>query len=317
MRPVLRIGTRGSALALVQSRGIQAVLGIPSELVILKTTGDQNPEARLDLVGGVGLFTKELERALLAHEVDLAVHSLKDLPVEQPPGLVLGTMPARAPAADLLLIRPDALDTDLEVPVKSGATLGTSSSRRRALAEHYRPDLEAVNLRGNVPTRLKKCIAGECDALVLAQAGLQRLGADLSPLLAFELNPSRWPCAPGQGALGLELRQEDVGAWPRLTRLEDPATRACVEAERHLLQVSGGGCHSAFGAWAHLHQGGASIHVALSDEIHGFRLSHFSATKLPLAVETAAQWVGQGAPPVPHPPRDQEDWLCRPAPARS
>ena len=132
----------------------------------------------------------------------------------------MAAMPERAPAADLLLIRPDAVDLDRTVPIREGATLGTSSSRRRSLAAHYRPDLEAVNLRGNVPTRLKKCVAGECDALVLAHAGLHRLGLDLAPLMAFELNPALWPCAPGQGALGLELRASDATRWPTLTRLE-------------------------------------------------------------------------------------------------
>ena len=313
----LRIGTRGSALALFQARYVQAELGVPSELVICSTTGDENPTARLDLVGGVGLFTKELERALLADEIDLAVHSLKDLPVQQPPGLVMATMPERAPAADLLLIRPDALDPTRQIPVREGATLGTSSSRRRSLAAHYRPDLRAVNLRGNVPTRLKKCIAGECDALVLAHAGLQRLALDLAPLVAFELNPARWPCAPGQGALGLELRASDAARWPTLTRLEHPPTRACVEAERHLLEVSGGGCHSAFGAWASLHEGQASIDVALADEVHGFRRASFTAPELAQAVPKAADWLRAGAPPLETTSQAQEEWLCRPAPVSS
>jgi hydroxymethylbilane synthase len=317
MKPLIRIGTRGSALALVQAHLVQATLGEHTTINIYKTTGDKRQDLPLDLVTGVGLFTKELERALLANTIDLAVHSLKDLPVAQPDGLSMGAIPERAPAADLILIRPDALDLSQKIPIRLGATLGTSSTRRRVLAAEYRPDLIPVNLRGNVPTRLRKCIDGECDALILAHAGLHRLGADLSPLVAFELNPRMWPCAPGQGALGLETRTDDVDTLSRVQEMEHPPTRAAITAERGLLELTGGGCHSAFGAWANIQNDFASVTIALHDDTQGFRRAHFSATDLTAAVINATAWLQAGAPALPSNTRTDKEWLCRTLPASS
>jgi len=316
MTSKIRIGSRGSALALVQANSVLDALGDPSSLTIIKTRGDKNQETPLELFGGVGVFTKELERALLRDEVDLAVHSLKDLPVEQPPGLIMGAIPSRAPSADLLLVREDALDLTKELPLRQGAVLGTSSSRRRALASHYRPDLKAVNLRGNVPTRLRKCIDGECDALILAHAGLHRLNCELAPLVAFELNTNCWPCAPGQGALGLEVREGDQETIARISLMEHPDTRACVEAERMLLQLTGGGCHSAFGALAKVSPTHARITIAMQDEVYGFRMSYFESQQLDQAVDKAAAWLTRGAPPITE-TKNSKEWLCRPLPASS
>ncbi len=341
-RGVIRIGTRGSALALVQARWVQAALPGPSEIIIIRTTGDVRQDVRLDLVGGVGLFTKEIERALLDGEIDLAVHSLKDLPVEQPAGLVLGAIPARAPVADLLLVRPDALDLERDIPLREGVRVGTSSTRRIALLAGVRPDLEAVPLRGNVPTRIRKCAEdrpptgsddaepsavvdgdtvlpgpSECEAVLLAQAGIQRLQQDLGGLVAMQLNPAFWPCAPGQGALGLEIRADDPDTAARVATLDHPETRACVEAERRLLQISGGGCHSAFGAWASLDGDLASLHVALLTPEGALRLQRFAAPALSEARDSAAAWLEAGAPDVAPLQRSAEDWLCRAAPAWS
>jgi hydroxymethylbilane synthase len=327
-RGVIRIGTRGSALALVQARWVQAHLPGESEIVIIKTTGDKRQDVRLDLVGGVGLFTKEIERALLEGEVDLAVHSLKDLPVEQPPGLVLGAIPPRAPVPDLLLVRPDALDRSQALSLRPGAKVGTSSTRRIALLAGVRPDLETVALRGNVPTRIRKCAEGassaadprhqsECDAVLLAQAGIQRLAADLMGLVPLQINPAFWPCAPGQGALGLEIRADDQATAARVATLDHPETRACVEVERRLLQVSGGGCHSAFGAWASLEGGRACLHMALLTPDGALRLRRFEASQLTAARDEAAAWLLAGAPAVAPLERTPEDWLCRAAPAWS
>ncbi len=313
---MIRIGSRGSALALVQANGVMAALGEGTSLTIIKTTGDNNQETPLELFGGVGVFTKELERALLRDQIDLAVHSLKDLPVEQPAGLRMGAIPMRAPPADLLLVRKEALDLEQEFPVKHNAILGTSSSRRRSLAANYRPDLKAVNLRGNVPTRLRKCVDGECDAIILAHAGLHRLECDLSHLAVFELNPFRWPCAPGQGALGLEVREGDENTITRISCLEHPETRACVDAERMLLQITGGGCHSAFGALAQVQSTKANITIAMLDDTHGFRLSQFEGINLEAAVQEAVSWLTKGAPPMSE-LNNSTEWLCRPLPVSS
>lgn len=316
-RRVIRIGTRGSALALVQARWVQAALPGPSEVVIIRTTGDVRQDVRLDLVGGVGLFTKEIERALLASEIDLAVHSLKDLPVGQPEGLTLGAIPERHPVADLLLVRPDALDIERELPLREGVRVGTSSTRRVALLAGLRPELEAVPLRGNVPTRLRKCIEGQCDAVLLAQAGIGRLGQDLGGLVPYQLNPAFWPCAPGQGALGLEIRSDDGATAARLASLEHPETRACVEAERRLLQISGGGCHSAFGTWASREGGVATLHMALLTPDGALRMRRFVAPELGQITDEAAAWLSAGALAVEPLERGAEDWLCRAAPALS
>ena len=316
-RGVIRIGTRGSALALVQARWVQARLPGESEIVIIRTTGDKRQDVRLDLVGGVGLFTREIERALLAGEIDLAVHSLKDLPVEQPPGLVLGAIPERAPVADLLLVRPDALDHSQPLSLRQGARVGTSSTRRVALLAGVRPDLEAVAIRGNVPTRLRKCLEGQCDVVLLAQAGIQRLNQDLGGLVPLQLNPVFWPCAPGQGALGLEIRADDAATADRLASLEHPESRACVEAERRLLQISGGGCHSAFGAWASREDGVARLHMALLTPEGDLRLRRFEDPQLAAVRDRAGAWLQAGAPVVSPLERTPEDWLCRAAPAWS
>jgi hydroxymethylbilane synthase len=316
-RGVIRIGTRGSALALVQARWVQAQLPGDSEIVIIKTTGDQRQDVRLDLVGGVGLFTREIERALLDGEIDLAVHSLKDLPVEQPPGLVLGAIPVRAPVPDLLLVRPDALEPNEEIPLSPGARVGTSSTRRVALLSGVRPELLTVAIRGNVPTRIRKCLEGRCEAVLLAQAGIQRMDADLGGLVPYQLNPAFWPCAPGQGALGLEIRADDRATAARLAGLDHPDTRACAQAERRLLQISGGGCHSAFGAWAGLDGEGARLHLALLTAAGSLRLRRFEAPALEAIIDQAGAWLQQGAPAQAPLERGPEDWLCRPAPAWS
>jgi hydroxymethylbilane synthase len=316
-RGVIRIGTRGSALALVQARWVQAHLPGESEIVIIKTTGDQRQDVRLDLVGGVGLFTKEIERALLDDEIDLAVHSLKDLPVEQPPGLVLGAIPERAPVPDLLLVRPDALEPNEEIPLLPGARVGTSSTRRVALLSGLRPELLTVAIRGTVPTRIRKCLEGRCEAVLLAQAGIQRMDADLGGLVPYQLSPRFWPCAPGQGALGLEIRSDDEATAARVASLDHAETRACAQAERRLLQISGGGCHSAFGAWASLDGDRACLHLALLTAGGSLRLRRFEASTLVSIIQDAGDWLREGAPAVEPLERAPEDWLCRPAPAWS
>ena len=255
-QPPVRIGTRASKLALTQSgwvqRRIAAALGASAAdaetaapLVRITTTGDRVQDRRLLEIGGKALFTKEIEEALLAGRIDCAVHSLKDMPAELPPGLVIGAIPEREDVRDVFISHKARTVADLA----PGAALGTASLRRQAQALHLRPDLKLVNLRGNVDTRLAKLEAGEADAIILALAGLNRLG--LTGLPATPLDPVETPPAPGQGALAIEVRAEDAAA-PWLTALVHRPTTLAVAAERGALAALEGSCKTAIGAYARL-----------------------------------------------------------------
>jgi hydroxymethylbilane synthase len=255
-QPPLRIGTRGSKLALVQAHAVQraivAALGAAgagaeavAPVVVITTTGDRVQDRRLLEIGGKGLFTKEIEEALLDGRIDLAVHSLKDMPAELPPGLVIGAIPEREDPRDVFVSR---LATSVE-RLPQGAALGTASLRRQAQALHRRPDLKLVNLRGNVDTRLAKLEAGEADAIVQALAAHHRLA--LVGLPATPVDPVDYPPAPGQGALAIEVRAADVGA-PWLAALVHRPTVLTVAAERGALAALEGSCKTAIGAHATL-----------------------------------------------------------------
>jgi hydroxymethylbilane synthase len=239
----LRIGTRGSALALVQARWVAARLadhGVASEIVVIRTEGDDRP---VDTAWGEGAFVGRIVAALLDGDVDLAVHSAKDVPTDEHPALVIAAYPEREDPRDALVCR--MRGTTLEsLPV--GARVGTDSPRRTAFLRAIRPDLVLHPLHGNVDTRLAKLDRGDSDALVLAVAGLTRLGhADrIDQILPTSLVPS----APGQGSLALQVRAGDDEAITTVGLLDDPATRAAVEAERRLLNATGGGCRSPIGA---------------------------------------------------------------------
>jgi len=247
----LRIGTRASALARWQAEHVAAALkalpGAPEpELVLIKTEGDRIQDVPLSQVEGKAFFTKEIEEALLNDTVDLAVHSLKDLATEMPSGLVLGAVLEREDPRDALIASGPISLEDLP----SGARVGTSSLRRRALLARWRSDLKLLELRGNVPTRIQKLDDGGCDAIVLAAAGVKRLGMEdrISSFLPFD----RFLPAVSQGAIGLQLRSEDdrVAQW--VERLEHPATRIATIAERALLRTLEGGCHVPVGGFAEL-----------------------------------------------------------------
>lgn len=255
-QPPVRIGTRASKLALIQAgivqRQIAAALGAPAEradevapLVRITTTGDRVQDRRLLEIGGKQLFTKEIEEALLAGRIDCAVHSLKDVPAELPPGLVIGAIPAREDPRDVFIShKANRLEA-----LPEGAVLGTASLRRQAQSLHRRPDLKLVNLRGNVDTRLAKLEAGEADAIILALAGLARLG--LAHLATAVLDPVDIPPAPGQGALAIEVRAEDAAAdAPWLTALVHRPSAIAVAAERGALTALEGSCKTAIGAHA-------------------------------------------------------------------
>jgi hydroxymethylbilane synthase len=247
MTAPLRIGTRGSKLALWQanfvSHRLRATCGVRSvELVEVETTGDQVLGAPLSQIGGDGLFTKAIQQALLAQTVDVAVHSLKDLPTLPVAGLVLAAVPPRGSSGDVFVSHKYAHFDDLP----KGATLATGSLRRRAQILHRRPDLQLADIRGNVESRLRKLNEDNLHGLILAQAGLERLG--LASAITELLDPSWMLPAIGQGALGLECRTEDVVTRQLLSSLNDPPTHHAALAERAFLRTLGGGCLVPIGA---------------------------------------------------------------------
>ena len=254
---LLRIATRGSALALWQANHIRERLaqlhGIESELIRIRTSGDKFQGASVAQVseqaGTKGIFIKELEEALLAGTADLAVHSMKDVPTENPAGLVFPAITKREDVRDCLISRDGAKLKDLAC----GARVGTSSLRRQAQLRHHRPDLELLDLRGNVDTRLKKVAAGEFDAIVLATAGMNRLGA--SDKITQILPPEIMLPAVGQGALGIEARVDDRETLQLVAALDDPESHEAVTAERALLRELEGGCQIPLGAWARRENG--------------------------------------------------------------
>jgi hydroxymethylbilane synthase len=249
----LRIGTRGSALARWQAEWVRSALaacGVTAELVVIRTRGDAEVDRPLHQLEGKGFFTKEIEDALLAGRIDVAVHSLKDLPTALPPGLALAAVPRRADPAEALVTRtPGAGGAAGVAALPAGARIGTSSLRRVAQLRYLRADVEIVPLRGNVPTRVRKVQEGRdgLDAAVLAGAGLERLA--LGRHIAARLDPLEVMPAPGQGALGLEVRADDARARAALAPLEDAASARQVAAERALLAALEGGCQAPVAAY--------------------------------------------------------------------
>lgn len=266
----LRLGTRGSDLALWQARHVAGLLsdrlGLESTIEIVKTRGDRIQDVAFRKMEGKGFFTKELQEALVAGEVDLVVHSLKDLPTEEPKGLGIIAIPERANAADLLLARRDLLLRDHADPLglPNGAVLGTSSLRRASQALALSPAIAVRALRGNVPTRIRKLREGEYDAILLAAAGVRRLGLEIDDLECVELTPEVMLPAPGQGALAIETRNDDQ-ATQTLSALHDPAVARCVGAERRLLELLGGGCHLPLGCLANEDETGLRLQAVLGE----------------------------------------------------
>ncbi len=251
------IGSRGSELALWQTNHVKATLEkhfplINLEIKIIKTTGDKLLDVALAKIGDKGLFTKQIETALLDREVDLAVHSLKDLQTVQPQGLCIGAVSKRETANDVLIAKKyTSID---ELP--EGAKVATGSLRRKSQLLHYRPDLQIFEIRGNVPTRLKKFAESDLDAMILAYAGVHRLNLDscISQVIPFEIMLP----AVGQGAMAVEIREDDTNLRQFLKVLNDAETEVCITAERAFLRSLEGGCQVPIGANATLK----------SDEIH-------------------------------------------------
>lgn len=258
MRTLLRIGTRASLLAVTQSTWVKNQIEIAHprvrvELVKITTTGDRILDVPLARVGGKGLFVKEIEEALLAGEVDLAVHSMKDVPAELPEGLQIGIVPVRETPRDAFIsVKYESLDA-----LPHGATIGTSSLRRKSQLTALRPDFNIVDLRGNIDTRLRKLDEGLYDAIILAGAGLNRLG--LQQRITILLEPAQMLPAVGQGSLGIELRTADTELRAGLQFLHHPPTAVAVAAERSFLLRLEGGCQVPIGAHAIL--AGTMIHL--------------------------------------------------------
>ena len=255
MKSEIRIGTRGSQLALWQANHIKSRIEAAFsqarvELVIIKTTGDRITDRPLAAVGGKGLFVKEIEAALLDGRIDLAVHSMKDMPGQLPPGLTIGAVPERETPYDVLISRQGEMLADYP----QGAVVGTSSLRRGSQIRHARPDLTIRSIRGNLDTRLNKLKAGEYDAIILAAAGLKRLGQ--AGEITQILDDQTMVPAVGQGALCIETRENDPDMAPVMAALDHPATRTCVAGERAFLKEIEGSCHIPVACFGKLREDG-------------------------------------------------------------
>lgn len=263
---MIRLATRGSTLALAQARAVADALvarGARVEVITIRTEGDRRAEARLAAIGGKGLFVREIEQALLQGDADVAVHSLKDLPAELPAGLTLPVFPEREDPRDVLVTRePWTLET-----LPRGAVIGTSSPRRRALALALRPDLIVTPIRGNVDTRLGKLAGGDWAGLLLAAAGLRRLG--LTPRHTTTLAPDVFVPAIGQGVLAVQARAADTATLAALNPLDHAPTRVCALAERAFLARLGASCVAPMGAHARHVNGRVVMDAVVASEDGG------------------------------------------------
>ncbi|MDQ2929863.1 MAG: hydroxymethylbilane synthase [Gemmatimonadota bacterium] len=288
MTVTVRIATRASELALRQARMVQSALearGTQSELVTFKTVGDKKLDESLSKIGAKGLFTKELEDALIAGKVDCCVHSLKDLPTDMPPGLALVAMLEREDPRDVLVVNDGIFAESLE-DLPRGSRVGTSSLRRRAQLLHRRSDLEVVELRGNVPTRLRKVDEGQVHAAILAGAGLKRLDAEQS--IDAWLDAPAWLPAAGQGVIAVEAREDDPRMAALLTSIHHEASAFAARAERSLLAALDGGCQVPIGALLIGTGADAVLHALVSD-LHGKQMLRGSQS---VGTQSAEQ-VGQ------------------------
>lgn len=286
----LRLGTRGSALALWQANWTKAELekrwsGLQVELVPIKTTGDKILDVPLAKIGGKGLFTKEIDEALLDGRIDLAVHSLKDVPFELPGGIAIGAVPEREDPRDAFLSRGAKLSE-----LRRGAAIGTSSLRRQVQLRHHFPSLTIVTLRGNVDTRLRKLDAGEFDGIILAVAGLKRLGHEgrITQILDDDVMVS----AVGQGALGIVCRAQDDSTRQLLQSLDHDPTRIAVTAERGLLRALGGSCQVPVAGRAKLAENKLTI-KGLIASLDGVRVITEELTGSPEQAQQLGMELGQ------------------------
>ena len=248
----IRIGTRGSKLALWQAHFTQDRLaeeGIESELIIIKTKGDQIQHLSFDKMEGKGFFTKEIEDALLRNEIDVAVHSMKDLPTTSPEGLCITAVSYRENPADWLVIRSAQVDKQQDLWLPEGAVVGTSSARRKAQILDFRSDLTIKDIRGNVPTRLNKLREGQFDAILLAAAGMTRLEIEAEGLEILKFNPKEFIPAPAQGVLAWQTREDDKATRRLLIPIHQRDTAELTNIERKVLSLLDGGCQMPVGVY--------------------------------------------------------------------
>lgn len=254
----LIIGTRGSELALWQANYIKDCLaekGIASELKIIKTQGDNIQHLRLDKLEGKGFFTKELEEELLSSTIDLAVHSHKDLPTINPPGLIIAAVSEREDPSELLLILKESIDTTQKFNLKADAVVGTSSNRRKSQLLAFRSDLKVKDLRGNVNTRIRKLRARDYDAIMIAKAGVKRIEIDLSDLHVEEISPVEFIPAPAQGVLAIQIRESDSELFQVLQSIHNKEVAETIGVERKILNLFEGGCHMPLGSYCRFEDG--------------------------------------------------------------
>ena len=260
----IRIGSRGSDLALWQAefvKGELRALGIASEITIITTQGDAIQHLSFDKMEGKGFFTKEIETALLKNEIDLAVHSHKDLETEQPEGLLVAAVSDREDPADILLVAKNKYMQDQLWGLSENAVIGTSSARRKAQLRRYLPAAELKDLRGNVPSRINKLRQGEYDAIMLAKAGVDRLEIDLSDLHVVVMDPSEFVPAPAQGVLAFQIRASDKKLFDILQNLNNSSVARRITVERKVLNLLEGGCQLPLGVYCESEE---KVHVAYS-----------------------------------------------------
>ena len=285
----LRLGTRASALARWQADWVAARLGdrgVAVELIPITTQGDAQQVGPIGSLGSQGVFTKEIQRALLDEKIDLAVHSLKDLTTEPIQGLSLAAVPERESVCDALISHSGATLDDLPM----ASVVGTGSLRRRAQLLHIRPDLQMADIRGNVDTRLRRVADGDFDAIVLAEAGLNRLA--MADRITEILSVERMVPAVGQGALGIEARSDDEATCEVLSALDHTATHRAVLAERSLLRTLQGGCLAPVGAWGRIEEGSLHLSAVVVSPNGQTRLAHSDVSQ-PNAAEALGQRVAE------------------------
>ena len=291
----IRIGSRGSDLALWQANFVKDQLenlGHEVEIQVIKTKGDKIQNLSFDKIEGKGFFTKEIEEALLSKEVDLAIHSHKDLETTPPEGLVIGAVSYREDPTDLMLIRKESFDGSKALGVKDGGIIGTSSARRQSLVRNMRPDAELKDLRGNVPTRINKLRDGNYDAIILASAGIKRLELDTSDLETITLNEQEFVPAPAQGVLALQIREGDNEIAAVMQELHHPNVQEEIHIEREILRRLEGGCQLPLGAHCKKTEGNFNLFLSIAGDKSGTaEIKEFNGSSSNELIEEALTFI--------------------------